>query len=179
MQETFHVTDLDQLRLLSDPLKLRLVQAFAEGPKTVREAADALGENLTRLYRHVDALHEAGLLEITREEQKRGAVERTFCAVARRFEVDRSLLGTGGEGDDTIRHLLRSGEEELMRALADASDGEEPIFLRLRIKASPARLDQLRNLLEQWLEAAQAADEEEEKAPTAEAGAMIAFYRVS
>jgi predicted ArsR family transcriptional regulator len=89
---TFIIKELKQIKLLSDPLKLQLIQSFAEGDKTTRQVATELGENVTKLYRHVDALFEAGLLEITDETQKRGTVERTFRAVAQRFEADPALF---------------------------------------------------------------------------------------
>lgn len=175
MLETYRVTDLEQVRLLADPLKLRIIQSFAEGPKTTRDVASQLGENLTRLYRHVDALLDAGLIEVTHEEQKRGTIERTFEAVARRFEVDHDLFT--GDGDDAVRDLLRAGEEEILAALASAGRADDPLIMRLRIKASPEQLRSLRQALEDWVGSAQAlhgtADDE-----VAEAGALIAFYGI-
>ena len=177
MQETYHVTDLEQVRLLADPLKLRIIQCFAEGPKTTRDVAGQLGENLTRLYRHVDALLDAGLIEITAEQQKRGAVERTFRAIAQRYEVDRSLFAVDG-GNQAVREIFRAGEDELMAAL-DAADAElEPLCMRLQIKASPEQLRQLRDRLEDWLDAAQASDTCESEKATAAAGVLVAFYSV-
>ncbi|MDX1499710.1 MAG: helix-turn-helix domain-containing protein [Woeseiaceae bacterium] len=178
MRETYRVSDLDQLRLLADPLKLKLIQAFAEQPRTTREVADELGENLTRLYRHVDALLAAGLIEITREEKKRGTVERTFAAVARRFEVDRALLSETDDHVDAVRELLRAGEDELIAALDRHDADSEPLFMRLRIKGSPARLRELQASLEAWLESAQELKPDDEDNAAAEAGAIIAFYPV-
>lgn len=180
MLETYRVGDLEQVRLLADPLKLRLIQVFAEGPRTVSDVAQELGENVTRLYRHVDALLDAGLVEIVREEKKRGAVERTFRAVARRFEVEQSLFTAGAGGHEAIIELLRAGEEELLGALSSASGENKPLVTRLRFRASPERLAALRGALEEWLATAQAIDDDEggEEAPTEEAGALIAFYRI-
>lgn len=177
MLETYRVTDLQQVRLLADPLKLRIIQCFAEGPKTTREVADQLGENLTRLYRHVDALLDAGLIEITAERQKRGAVERTFRAIAQRYEVDRSLFAVDA-GNQAVRDIFRAGEDELMAALDEADDEFEPLCMRLRIKASPEQLRQLRDGLEDWLASAQESDAGEKDDATATAGALIAFYTI-
>lgn len=177
MLETYRVTDLEQVRLLADPLKLRIIQAFAEGPKTTRDVADQLGENLTRLYRHVDALLDAGLIEITAEQQKRGTVERTFRAIAQRYEVDRSLFAVDG-GNQAVRDIFRAGEEEMMAALDEADDELEPLCMRLQIKGSPEQLRQLRDKLEEWLESAQESDGEKCDDATATAGALVAFYAV-
>ena len=178
MPDTYRVSDLEQLRLLADPLKLRIVQALAEGPKTTGEVAAAIGENLTRLYRHVDALLDAGLIEITKEEKKRGTVERTYRAVACRFEVDHALFTSNDHGNAAIRDLLRAGEEEILEALSGAGRTDEPLLMRLRIKGSPEQIRSLRNALDDWLESAQALHDSSNDGETEEAGAMIAFYPV-
>lgn len=177
MRETCRVTTLEQVRLLADPLKLRIIQSFAEGPKTTSDVARHLGENLTRLYRHVDALLDAGLIEITSERQKRGTVERTFQAVARRFEVDHSLFAVDG-GNEAVRDIFRAGEDELMAALDGAHDNPEPLCMRLQIKASPEHLRQLRTRLEEWLAEAQDYDDGKRGEGAATAGALIAFYPI-
>lgn len=181
MKETFKIKDLEQVRLLSDPLKLQLLQAFAESDKTTKQVAADLGESVTKLYRHVDALHDAGLLEITGEKQKRGTVERTFRAVAKRFEADHTLFADHGdeEGVNTARDMLRVVEGEILAALA--YDGGQPekdsIIMRLRCKASPARIAQLRESLNAWIEAAQQdGDSDDENAE--EIGALVALYPI-
>lgn len=182
MQETYKIKDLEQVRLLSDPLKLELLQAFAEGDKTTKDAARALGESVTKLYRHVDALLEAGLLEIVQETRKRGTVERTFRAVAKRFEADHALFqGEQGEdGRSAVQDLLRSGEAEILQALAATDpDGEaEMILTRFHVKGSPERIAELRRTLQEWLESVQA-DDGADTDETEEAGAVVAFYPIT
>lgn len=179
MKKTHKIRDLEQVRLLADPFKLRLLQAFAAGPRTAKQVARDLDEPVTKLYRHVDALHDAGLLEIVDERRKRGAIERTFRAIAGRFEVDHALFA-GDAAEDyggSLREVLRAGERELLDALARADDGEHaPIAMRLRIKANPARIAGLRRKLLDWIEEADADDEAGEA--TDEAGALIAFYPI-
>lgn len=181
MEDTYKIKDLDQIRLLSDPLKLQLLQAFAEGEKTTKQVAIDLGESITKLYRHVDALHDAGLLEIAQETQKRGTVERTFRAVAKRFEADHALFvdEPGEEGTDAVRQLLRAGEAEILDALANAKPDDDPdiIFTRFRVKGSPERIAELHRSLSDWLESLQEEGIEDGE-PVAEAGAIIAFYPI-
>ena len=177
MKEVFKIKELEQVRLLSDPLKLQLLQAFAEDAKTTKQVATELGESVTKLYRHVDALHDAGFLKIAGEKQKRGTVERTFRAVAHRFEADHSLFSEddAGQGAATARDMLRAAEDEIMSAIvnADLAEQQEAIMMRLRCKASPERLAELRHALDLWIESAQEEGEDEDKD---EFGALIAFY---
>ena len=179
VKEVFKIRDLEQVRLLSDPLKLRILQAFAEGAKTTKQVAGELGESITKLYRHVDALQDAGLLVVASEQQKRGTVERTFRAVAERFEADHALFADdgAGEGADAVRDLLRAAEDEILQAIAtaDASDEQETIMMRLRCKASPERIAELQRSLKAWIEATQEEDTGEDQQ---EFAALIAFYPV-
>lgn len=181
MKETFKINDLEQIRLLADPFKLQLLQAFAEAPKTTKRVAAELGESITKLYRHIDALHDAGLLEVVQEEQKRGTIERTFRAVAQRFEAEHSLFsGEGGsEGEDLVRQSIRACEAEILDVMANAADKDEEqaIFFRIRGRASREKTAELRALLKEWLDSLQADDE----APDDDAediGGLIAFYQI-
>jgi len=177
---TFIIKELKQIKLLSDPLKLQLIQSFAESDKTTKQVATELGENVTKLYRHVDALYDAGLLEITDETQKRGTIERTFRAVAQRFEADPALFAEqqGAEGGDAILDILRAGEDEIMACINNIKDTDDTqaIIMRLRCKASPKRLAELRDSLNAWIDAAQ--KDEDPEVCTHEAGALIAFYPI-
>lgn len=180
MKDTMKIHKLEQIRLLSDPLKLQLIQAFAEGEKTTKQVAAELNQGVTRLYRHVDALHEAGLLEIAREKPKRGTVERTFRAVARRFEADRRLFTDqeNTESLDAVRDMLRASEDELLGAIMQhGGDGEsEAVFLRIRCKRSPEKIEELRRMLNDWVDSAQHDDDQDGDA--VEIGGMIALYPI-
>jgi hypothetical protein len=54
--DTYIVKSLDQAKLLADPLRLRILQAFVREPRTTKQVADSIGENASKLYRRVDAL---------------------------------------------------------------------------------------------------------------------------
>ena len=180
MEETYKINQLEQIRLLADPLKLNLLQAFAEGEKTTKQVAAELGESVTKLYRHVDALYDAGLLEIAQETPKRGTVERTFRAVAKRFEADHALFSeaAGVEGGQAIRDLLRAGEAEILDALASAPEEPDLVVTRFRVKGSAKRIAELRRELTDWIEQLQDLDEDDDDDDIEEAGAMIAFYPI-
>jgi predicted ArsR family transcriptional regulator len=181
MSNVYKIKDLNQARLLSDPLKLRLLQAFADSPKTTKQVAAELGESVTKLYRHVDALHDAGLLLVTAERRKRGTTERTFRAVAQRFEADHSLFsGEGGdEGAEAAREMLRISETEILEVLARAgnNDDERALVMRFRGRANPKKIAELRATLDAWLESLPEAQEPAGK-ESEEFGGLIAFYRI-
>jgi predicted ArsR family transcriptional regulator len=181
VKETYKINDLEQMRLLTDPLKLQLLHAFAEDAKTTKQVASELGESVTKLYRHVDALHDAGLLVISGEKQKRGTIERTFRAVAERFEADQSLFADemGEEASSAIRDMLRAGETEILNAIANADNesNQKAIVMRLRCKASPERIAELRDSLSEWCKSVQDNSEHSDE-DAEEFGGLIAFYPI-
>lgn len=181
MKDTHKIKDLEQVRLLSDPLKLQLLQAFAESAKTTKQVAAELGESVTKLYRHVDALHDSGLLEVVEEKQKRGTIERTFRAVAQRFEADHSLFSDapGDEGTDAAREMLRISETEILNVLANAhdEDEEQAIVMRIRGRATPEKIAELRATLQDWLESVPNCDQSPGE-DAREIGGLIAFYQI-
>ena len=180
MKDVQTIDDLEQLRLLSDPLKLSLVQVFGEAEGTVASAASTLGQPQTKLYRHVDALLDAGLIEVTREQPKRGTVERWFRAAARRFEVADGLLpgGEGSEGSEAIRDLLRGAESEILQALDREDEVLQPTVARFRAKLTPDQLEELQSKLFVWLEEVQEDVTPPEGSDVIEIGALIALYRL-
>ncbi|HET7377282.1 MAG TPA: winged helix-turn-helix domain-containing protein, partial [Anaerolineae bacterium] len=58
----FEITELEHLRVLSDPLRMRLIAALYERPLTVKQVADELEMMPTKLYYHVSELERIGLV---------------------------------------------------------------------------------------------------------------------
>lgn len=173
------VTTLDQARLLADEFKLRLLRAFADAPTTVKQVAAEWNEGPTRLYRHIDALLEAGLLRVVREQPKRGTVERTLQAVASRFEADPSLFDTGPDasGHEAIHDQFRAAATAFTRSMSNIDELKEelePICVRVLVQASPARLRELRAMMVEWIE--QASDEPPGD-DAQSASAMLVFHQ--
>lgn len=158
---TYTVKRLEQAKLLTDPFKLKLIERFAGSPSTTKQVADRMGEKAPRLYRHVDALVEEGLLELIEEKPKRGTIERYYQTVADRFEIHPDLFIASADstedGADMIRSLLRDTESDLVQifdrykaAGSLPEDKELPIVMRVGVRATPEEIQSLRDKLEDW-----------------------------
>src|SRR3954471_20831047 len=86
------------LRALAHPLRLRMMELFAESAKTTKQVADILGEPPTRLYHHVAALERAGLLELRETRKNRGTVEKWYGTPSRTLGVG-AAKGRKARGD--------------------------------------------------------------------------------
>jgi DNA-binding transcriptional ArsR family regulator len=92
MKSLYALKTLDQVKVLANPLRLRILEAFSQKAMTTKQLAKELGGNPTRLYHHVDALLQAGLIHLVRTQQNRGTTEKYFNAIAKEFIVDRGYL---------------------------------------------------------------------------------------
>lgn len=184
--DTYVVKRLDQAKLLTDPFKLKLMERFGGAPVTTKQVADRMGEKAPRLYRHVDALVDAGLLKLIEEKPKRGTVERYYQTIASRFEVDPELFATSAENLDEgvkiMRSLLRETESDLVHLFSSADDSvpdarHRPLLMRLAVRGTDDEIGRLRDKLDEWLVECEALAESEDGGNDGIAYAgLLAFY---
>lgn len=185
---TYQIRDLEQLKLLADPLRLRLVYAFAEEPRTTKQVAEALGEKPTRLYHHVSLLEEAGLLELVETRPVRGTTEKYYRSVARAFAASPAVFRGpegAGPGHELIDRILSETRAELEALPLDGLEEDDPLgplIGRARLSISASRVEELRERLYAWLTECEA----EPEPGVAEAGedrvefaATVAFYPIT
>lgn len=185
--QTYVVRQLSQAKLLADPFKLRLIEGFAGAPVTTKQVADKMGEKAPRLYRHVEALVDAGLLELIEERPKRGTIERYYKTVAERFEVDPELFSpASGHSDDAmdmVRSLFRDTESDLVRLFGEIGDSklekeDTPIVMKFSIRGTKDDIAGLRSKLDEWIEECDSlSGDETAKEGSSSYSGMLAFYR--
>jgi transposase-like protein len=186
------VSDLAVLRVLSDSLRIQLIEAFGRTrgiPRSVKEVAREIGQSPTKLYYHVNLLEEHGLLLVAESRLVSGIVEKRYVPAARQFKVDKSLLRTAGSSDDpegrailgqTIETVLESTAEDFKRAIAAgiaAVGDDEPLPRRTVLSRSSLRLRpaDAQKIIE-MLEALVATPDDDEAADATTYGLTLAFY---
>ena len=91
--------------VLLHPVRLRIVQALANRPLTPTALKETLGDVAqATLYRHINQLEVAGLIEVVSERPVRGGVERTFGLVASAVSLDGDDLASAS-ADDHFRYF--------------------------------------------------------------------------
>src|SRR5437868_10166113 len=103
---------LAEMRALAHPLRLRILEAFAEAPRTTKQVAELLGQPPTRLYHHVAALERAGLLRLVETRQNRGTTEKWYEAAARTMGNATTL------SERTAKTRTRKSQRDATRAMA-------------------------------------------------------------
>ena len=100
------IADLDRLRVIADPLRLRILEALIE-PRTVKQVAAALDLAPTKLYYHINLLERYGLIAVVDTRLVSGILEKRYQAAARCFRVDHDLLALAGPtGDAGLKMFL-------------------------------------------------------------------------
>ena len=162
------LTDLEQLKVLADPLRVRILESMAE-ERTTKQVAERIGEKPTKLYHHVDALQRVGLIKLIRTRRNRGTLEKYYQMAALSFRADSSLFpkseaaGPGHPINQIITTLLDKAGDELAALVAEtggASDLEEKGVLTLcDVRVDQKQIDEIRQKLTELLEYLAGCDE--------------------
>jgi DNA-binding transcriptional ArsR family regulator len=137
------------LRALAHPLRLRMMELFAESPKTTKQVAELLGQPPTRLYHHVAALERAGLLVLKETRQNRGAIEKWYGSVAREMGTTGGVRQKGAKARAARRAVaatvLEQARQEVLAIPAGAK--EAALLSRLVVVARPTEIPTIRTWL--------------------------------
>lgn len=179
------ITTVEQLKVIGDPLRIRLIEVMAEDPArgwTAKELAEVLGSKQTKLYHHLGLLEEHGFIRVGETRMVSGIQEKRYQATAHGFHVDRALL-TGGGAEDAvsgaITTILDKARAEILDGLRSgvlSFDPDDPQRPRMGLWAtharlSPASVKRVMRLVEKLAQID--ADQDDEGS---EYGLLVGFY---
>src|SRR5688572_24810596 len=95
--ESYLVTDLETLKVLADPLRLRIRELMGK-PTTVKQVAAKLDLPATKLYYHINLLEKHGLIVLVDTRVVSGIIEKHYQVSAQNVRVAKHLL-SGGDGN--------------------------------------------------------------------------------
>lgn len=88
-----------RFRALGEPQRLRILQVLEEGPRTVGEVVSELDGNQPNISRHLQGLHEVGLLHRRREGNS------IYYSIADPVVHELCALVCGSAERDAVTHL--------------------------------------------------------------------------
>jgi DNA-binding transcriptional ArsR family regulator len=179
--KAIHRLDREQLRLLADPLRQRILGLLCDEELSTAQLAGKLTRPPSNLYYHMDRLRDAGLIRVVRRRRARGAVEKFYRAVAHSFTAPPSLWQTGGGAAQTeltavveamMQSVLARFSGSVERGLIGSGPGQVvPMITSLTVRTTGARLEDLRDRLERCIRAFQ-----EESGPIPEDAVEYALF---
>jgi len=154
------VSDVETLKAISDPLRLRILEAMVTRPGdawSVKELAATLSVPQTRLYHHIELLAERDLIRAAEQRVVSGIIETRYRLAALSLRLDPGLMGAGGAGESAAREMLVTVFDETRRdlelVLADPTAGDQqrpdrPLVNRGAARLTPAQAAELRARLQ-------------------------------
>lgn len=105
MAERMTMTSLEQLRVVADPYRLRILRMLREEELTTKMVSDALGDVPGKVHYHIKELQRLGFIKLVRKQEKGGVLEKYYRAVAKEYEPDLSLLRIQDNDDAAPQHV--------------------------------------------------------------------------
>lgn len=121
-KKRFHISDLETLRAIADPLRVQIMELLEDKSLTVKQVAEKLGLAPSKLYYHFGALEKLGMIEVAETRMVANMLEKTYKSAAHVLDVDPSLFTFSKEGDNEPISILLSStidatREDLLRSM--------------------------------------------------------------
>jgi DNA-binding transcriptional ArsR family regulator len=103
------IDDLETLKVLSDPLRMQIIELMSDQARTVKQLAKELDTTPHKLYYHVKLLEDHGLIRVVETRMVSGIVEKHYQIVAKDIVVADGLLSVSKpEGKSDVEGLISS-----------------------------------------------------------------------
>lgn len=131
----FLIQDLDTLRVMTDPLRLKIFEMLANEPMTIRQIAEKLGLSSNKLYYHVNMLEQFNLVAVIETHMVANLAEKVYRSTAPCLDIDPSLLKITKDknlenGIQLLTGMLNTTRDDVIRSIqarqANLDRGAEP-----------------------------------------------------
>lgn len=92
MLDILVIDNLPQLKCVSDPFRIKLLELLAESPKTGQQLADELKIPRAKIHYHLRELEKYSLIEMVKTEQKHSIIQKFYSPTARQLLPHPDLL---------------------------------------------------------------------------------------
>jgi DNA-binding transcriptional ArsR family regulator len=121
-KKRFHISDLETLRAIADPLRVQIMELLEGQKLTVKQVAEKLGLAPSKLYYHFGALEKLGLIEVAETRMVSNMQEKKYISAADLLDVDPALFQFNKDGDNESINILISStidatREDLIRSM--------------------------------------------------------------
>lgn len=188
-QPVFIIKDLETLKVITDPLRIQIIEVLGEEPQTVKYVADKLGLTSNRLYYHFNMLESAGLIQVVRTQTINNIIEKFYWLVAKEFMVDQDIVkaNPGIVTEDISRMIvaaLDATKEDIIRSMGtlknifSEENGEESndiTVIRSKKRLSSKDIEKLSKQFKELLEEFQNLPEAKTSDPDAKVYSIAYF----
>ncbi|MGG1663417.1 ArsR/SmtB family transcription factor [Brevibacillus sp. NRS-1366] len=146
MKRYLVVESLDQLKAVSDSLRMQMITILVKDAYTGKQLSTLLSLSASKVHYHLKELENHGFIEVVRTEEKNGIVQKFYRAVAYDFKVSDDLLPSLHEDtmllqESMLNHLrssisrLYNAPDESFMQFAEPGNRPPAIALNSEVKA--------------------------------------------
>jgi DNA-binding transcriptional ArsR family regulator len=120
----FEAETIEQVRVLADDLRVRILQALVDEPMTVTQLGDRLHMAPAKIHYHVRELQRVGFLRLVAVREKGGILEKYYRAVARDISIRPNLINSAPT-DELVRtgfEFIGNLRDSFLRAIGRQDD---------------------------------------------------------
>ena len=101
------ISDLDTLKVVSDPLRIQILEVLAPEPQSVNQIAEKMGLSPSKLYYHVNMLEKHGLIQMVDTTVHGNIIEKHYWVSALDIRLDENLCCFGlPEGQENVAAVM-------------------------------------------------------------------------
>lgn len=149
------LSSLEEIKVFTDPFRMKILFALDEGPMTVKQLADMLEEIPSKVHYHVKELERIGVLEIVDKKEKSGIIEKYYYPTAESFRVEKIIMKEEGWKEhignlkDTI---FKNASEDYRNYLSKKNDDDKEILNYGVIHLTDEEFDELDKKIKELME---------------------------
>jgi DNA-binding transcriptional ArsR family regulator len=118
------ISDLETLKVLSDPLRMRIVDSIGLANqigelRTVKQLAYEVDTPASKLYYHINMLEKHGLIRVAETQIVSGIIEKHYQITAHSITIDRELFSAGAGKDEKAEAVISLLDSTLDAVRAD------------------------------------------------------------
>ena len=127
MRDQYEIETVEQMRAISDVLRMRIIKTLEKQPMTATQVGEELGLATSKVHYHVRELEKVGLLELVETREKAGILEKYYQPIAREINVNRAFLSSPpDEVESAFRGLIDQVGNGFLQAFRQRREQNAP-----------------------------------------------------
>lgn len=148
MEQIMLIKNRDQLKIISDPLRVKILMLLIEKEYTGQNISELLDISRAKIHYHLKALEKVGFIKLERTEEKNGIMQKFYRAVAKSYLPGEDLFPYAQEISSANRVALLNTMDRVKERLMKAPDHAfyefntlMPIMIQSEMKLTKDKFD--------------------------------------
>lgn len=138
MKEVHILNTLEEVNIVSDPIRLKIIMTLGTSPKTAQDISHALGVSRSKIHYHLKILEQNGIIEVVDTELINGITQKYFLPVAKAFIPNSEIFNKNLEEKQFTFKIPKDSYESFEKELNElikkySNNGEDSESFQVQI----------------------------------------------